>query len=502
MKQFYALIIILFSSNLSFAQNEVLGDWYLYTINIDNTNFINQDIGIDYPNLRFVIDNAFSIFEGSVCNGYNGECIIGDSTIEIIDLVQLDGPCENEPFEQAYFYEILTEISDSSTNLLDYQITGIGMDQTLVITDITNSNYAVYNRQPQPTNVLGDWYLYSTTVDGLSLHNAEFSGGQPKIALTQTYGYQGLFYEGSNCNDFFGDYTFNIDGTITKIDFTETLNFCDNNNTDEFNFSYRYSVLNFVDTANFNYEIIANGDEETLILTNLENSNYATLGRTQQTPNMIGEWFLYYVVVDGNQTDRPEGSLPMIEFTTNIDSDGFYYGGIGVCTGYGGGYHFNPQQTFDTVYLNTTQGNSCNTNEENTFENLYFYSVLDNPDDNATELDYEIIGTGDDATLVVSNISNGNQAFYGRQTLSINENNFMSSKISLSKNPVSNSLEISTTQNLIGSNYEIFSITGQQITTGILNSNLISVNQLKSGLYFLKVFSENNGIQTIKFIKD
>ncbi|MFT5245149.1 MAG: hypothetical protein ACI8QQ_003097, partial [Psychroserpens sp.] len=58
------------------------------------------------------------------------------------------------------------------------------------------------------------------------------------------------------------------------------------------------------------------------------------------------------------------------------------------------------------------------------------------------------------------------------------------------------------TQNIIGSNYEMFSITGQRVSNGILNSNSINVNQLHSGLYVLKVSKDENSFETVKFIKE
>jgi hypothetical protein len=144
----------------------------------------------------------------------------------------------------------------------------------------------------------------------------------------------------------------------------------------------------------------------------------------------------------------------------------------------------------------------CDTAEEALFENYYFTQVLSTGNSGTTELDYDITGTGDDATLVVTNLINGNQAFYGRQALSVDDNLFNSSKITLNRNPISNSLELSATQNIIGSNYEMFSITGQRVSNGILNSNSINVNQLHSGLYVLKVSKDENSFETVKFIKE
>jgi len=504
MKYVYLLISILLIYNVSDAQTEVLGDWYLYSINVNNSISYNQEIGIDYPNLRFNTENGNSQFEGGVCNGYNGTCNINTTTIEIISFAQLLGPCESdniENFEQSYFYDILNDInSNPNPNTLSYQISGSGLNQSLILTDTSNSNYAIFGRQPQPTDILGDWYLYSTTVDGMDLYNAELGVGQPRIAFTQTNGYQGYFYEGLSCNDFFGDYVFNIDGTITKLDLSTTLNFCDDSNSDAFRNAYELTVLGAANEASFSYEIIGTGDEQTLVLTNTNNSSYATFGRTQQTSEMQGSWFLHYLVIDSNQVNNPSFEVPTIDFTATQNGIGFYFDGFAICTGYLGDYFFNPQQTFNTTNFGTTLGNPCNTTEENEFENYYFNSVLASVSN--TELDYEITGTGDDATLVITNISNGNQAFYGRQALSIVDNEFNNSKLKLKQNPVTNTLKISSSEGLSDLKYEIFYISGQRIANGTLNSETIDVSRLATGLYFLKVFNSNNQFETLKFIKE
>tara|TARA_B100000809_G_C15134380_1_gene529912 strand:- start:3384 stop:4502 length:1119 start_codon:yes stop_codon:yes gene_type:complete len=372
MKYVYLIIVLLLSFNVVSAQDEILGDWYLYSINIENSEIYNLDIGENQPKLTFNTVNGNSSYEGTVCNDYGGTCVINASAIEINDLGQLLEPCDfNNPegFEQLYFYNILTDIDDPSPNLLDYQITGTGSEQTLVLTDNTNSNIA-------------------------------------------------------------------------------------------------------------------------------------TFGRTQQTPNIIGLWYLYNLVIDSNQINNPNGSNPDIFFSTNLgDLLGYTLYGSGVCNGFQSDYYFNPQQTFNAEFISATLA-LCDTAEEELFENYYFYQVLSTITTGTAELDYEITGTGDDATLIITNLVNGNQAFYGRQALSTDENEFNSSKISLNRNPISNSLDLSTTQNLTGSNYEIFSITGQRITNGSLTSNSINVNQLHSGLYVLKVSTDKNRIEMVKFIKE
>ena len=115
---------------------------------------------------------------------------------------------------------------------------------------------------------------------------------------------------------------------------------------------------------------------------------------------------------------------------------------------------------------------------------------------------YEITVIDDDTILTITNNFSGDYAVYGANALSVSNNEFYSKKIALDRNPVSNSLDISTQVDLTGSNYDIFSITGQRIVNGKLNSSSINVSQLHSGLYFLKVSKGENVFETVKFIKD
>ncbi len=148
------------------------------------------------------------------------------------------------------------------------------------------------------------------------------------------------------------------------------------------------------------------------------------------------------------------------------------YSGNAACNEIAGPYFFNPQLSF-TLYFASITLSECETLDEVSFDNIYSYYLLNS--NHSTEFEYEINGTGDDASLIITNLSNGNKGFYDRQALSTDKNVFNSLKISLNSNPVSNSLDLSTTQDLIGANYEILSITGQLSLKGILNANIISV---------------------------
>ncbi|WP_047545992.1 T9SS type A sorting domain-containing protein [Psychroserpens sp. Hel_I_66] len=501
MKNFYILLTFLVSFNLVSAQDEMLlGEWFLQSI---TTNGVQHDNYFGEVPLNFTETNplpeneSIFTFEGGLCSPYLGSYSASGSALTIYDLNEL-ATCDFSTAHGKYWDKYRDIFStDLTYQDLTYTITGEGLDQILTLFS-NNGDFIVYGKQIPTETIFQTWYSFSTEkADGI-FYPSPLEPTTFEISPTNYDVVSGLVANGSGgCNDFnayHNIYSSNENEFDISI-FDQTLLNCDDN----FYEPTYFSVLSNETNNTFSYELQDDGN--TLILTN-QIGEVLTFGEQAPPPGIINNWFLYYVIVDGNQTNRPEGTLPIIEFTTVPDGEGFYFGGIVACTGYGGSYNFNPQQTFDAVYFNTTLGDPCDTNEENTFEDLYFYSVLDNPDDNSTELDYEIIGTGDDATLIVTNVSNGNQAFYGRQALSTDENDFNSSKLQLIKNPVTNHLELLVNQNVLGSNYEIFSMTGQRVSNGLLNSNSINVNQLQSGLYFLKVSSENNVYETVKFIKE
>ncbi|MEM5566038.1 T9SS type A sorting domain-containing protein [Psychroserpens sp. AS72] len=503
MKQFYLLLVLLFSFNLTFAQSNLLiGEWYVQSINTDGVQHDNYigELSIDFSETATGFEDYNEFNGDSPCNFYFGQYEIIDSvTLNILELGQSDS-CNNSDAYGAYYYKYSSIITPDIQGVpigFTYTIEGTGNDQILTILN-PNGDYIIYGKTVPTITIFKTWYSYSTeTADGViypspidntTLEISPFDNGTISM---------GVFGSGG-CNDFFADHNMysSNENEFNIFIFNQTFIDCSEDNFYEPTY---FSVLSNEIDAIFSYELQDDGN--TLVLTNTI-GEVLIFGEQSPPANMIGQWYLYNMVVDGNQINNPSGSTPDIFFSTMPgDLLGFTLFGSGVCNGFQSDYYFNPQQTFNAEFISATLG-MCNTTEEELFENYYFTQVLSTVNSGSTELDYEITGTGDDATLVVTNLINGNQAFYGRQALSIDDNEFYNSEISLFKNPVSNRLDISTSLNVLGSNYEIFSITGQRVTNGVLDSNSINVNQLQSGLYVLKVSTDENVFETVKFIKE
>lgn len=488
-------------SRVSQTNLAINGEWFVQYINTDGVQhndyssiFIDFDFYEEFDELNF---NG-----GTGCDGYAGNFeIIDNNTISNYGITRL-AICD--PGSNAYgmyaekYYDILRGQYLENPTYLNYEITGLGVDETLTISN-QFGDFVVYGRVIPNATIFKTWYSYSTeTEDGIiypsPLDNTTLtisSNGNPSPVNSS------FFINGSGgCNEF--DAYHNIyasnENEFGIFDLTQTFVECDENLYEP---TYLSVLGNEID-AIFSYELQDDGN--TLVLTNAI-GEVLTFGEQAPPANMIGQWYLYHMVIDGNLINNPSGSTPDIFFTIDPgDLLGSRLHGSGACNSFQSDYYFNPQQTFNAEFISATLSLCYNTEEE-LFENYYFYQALSTVDGN-TELDYEITGTGDDATLVVTNLTNGNQSFFGRQALSIDDNEFNLSKITLHRNPVSNSLDLSTNQNIIGSHYEIFSITGQRITNGVLDSNSIIVNQLHSGLYVLKVSKDENVFETVTFIKN
>ena len=236
----------------------------------------------------------------------------------------------------------------------------------------------------------------------------------------------------------------------------------------------------------------------------------SVLGFSQEEVQLFGEWFLHYrstneiisyppltIEEDYNVILRfsllpPSASIPFV-----IES----YGPI--TSSFNG--RFIVENGVMTIVNITEDSSSCEHPEEvcsyfNNYNNDILFDSNTSIEPEEYIVNYEITEGG--SILTITNNFSGDFAVFGVDALSLDENEFNSLKISLNRNPVSSSLDISTNYDLMGLNYEIFSITGQLIVAGVLNSNSIIINQLHSGLYFLKVSIDENVFETVKFIKE
>src|SRR5690606_27035797 len=217
---------------------------------------------------------------------------------------------------------------------------------------------------------------------------------------------------------------------------------------------------------------------------------------------------LQYRIMDGDFVDNgltSEDMFPTINFSQDqniFQSEGLYLSGNGACDSFNGPYTIINYETISVEYINQTLGGCSNGAGVNFNDGTYFYGII--YPGNPNLLHYEITGTGNDAILTLTNLSNNNVAVYGRQTLSTTDVALNKSIIKLKKNPVKNQLEI-VVQNASFNqiSYTIYAVDGKVISSGkTLENNTINLNNLNQGLYFIKMLTDDNQTQTLKFIKE
>jgi hypothetical protein len=87
------------------------------------------------------------------------------------------------------------------------------------------------------------------------------------------------------------------------------------------------------------------------------------------------------------------------------------------------------------------------------------------------------------------------------ENFQLGNNDFVSTKIKLSQNPVNSLLRIENS-NLFSSEITIYDVLGKKILSGLLHNGEFKVSNLKNGMYILELQNENyNSIKT-KFIKN
>lgn len=210
--------------------------------------------------------------------------------------------------------------------------------------------------------------------------------------------------------------------------------------------------------------------------------------------DLLGEWFLHYISVNGEIQSYQRMYYPYNLVFSETD----FFGTL--CNDYWSDYTYDQNNfTLTVIGLVQTLGSCAGSGgATEDYESGLFYEILSTNNGNPTTLDFETTGTGANETLTLTNL-NGNYAVYGRQTLSLKSIDIQQ-QVSVYPNPVSSVLNIESKGEVI--KYSIYNLNGSLISDFRANSvNKIDVSKLNSGIYFLKLMSENKQIQTLKFIK-
>ncbi|MEZ4802708.1 MAG: T9SS type A sorting domain-containing protein [Gelidibacter sp.] len=356
-------------------------------------------------------------------------------------------------------------------------------------------------------DLLGEWFLHYIEVDGVQQYSTIPNSSSNYYTIkTINFNDDGTF-DGQVCyNGYTGSYSIVDETTLSITNLAALAGYCDYLSESQLFLSpYLWSVLSDASgtaTDMFTYTISGSGDEETLTLTNSENDK-AVYGRSPLPESRLpGSWYLHKIVKNGVEelnTFNPDFVLNITQ--TPGSFNGIDYQGDAVCNSYFGEYYLEGIDNIRIIGYGSTLA-FCNNMEADIFESLYRSFLADNDSDMDILLNYDILGSGDDETLILTDQS-GDYLVYGRQTLSVSENELTNLSIGLKENPVKNELSLNVDEKLGNQlNYTIYSIDGKLIKRNqILENHIINVENLNSGMYFLLVSNESNFSQTLKFIK-
>lgn len=480
--------------------------WYLSSIVNDGTA-INIP-AMDSPTLRLTTSSdAFSriLLDGyGDCNSFTGFYNIyenNETAFSINTFSATSEDCSESSYESLYF-DIL---SNPSSNNLSYELINDG--QTLVLTDLTGRKL-YFRNQLLNQELLGVWNLHYINYQGNQFDNI-YDYGTRNLVLDFTdlvvnptdnsYYLTGV----SSCNEFGISYSV-TDSEINFIEGAITLIGCENSPISLFEFYYLNGIIqnNGTFPNNLNFAINGEGNEQTLILTDV-NNNTAVYGREPLPENELeGNWYLYSIVKDGVEELNTFNVNFNMDFSENPASlTSLNYDGFAICKDYFGEYRVENSNNVRIYGISYTLDFCQQTGAS--FEDSYLSFFADSNITNDMLLNYNIIGTDEDQTLILTS-ENGDYLTYGRQTLSVEENVINNLSVQLIENPVRNLLKLDISDALgNGFDYEIFSIDGKNILKAKLNDkHSINVETLDSGMYFLMISSENNYKQTLKFIKE
>jgi len=215
-----------------------------------------------------------------------------------------------------------------------------------------------------------------------------------------------------------------------------------------------------------------------------------------QDPELLGTWFLQSINQNGMATITTEPYNYNLTIEANeFSQTGFTSSGNMQCNSYFSDCIF-PSNSLMRIFNNVaTLGGCPSPNNEGFYLSPLFYNGYDMADQN-----YAISGTGNNATLTLTN-PNNDVLIYGRQVLSIDSAK-EKTEFKLKNTVVNNTLEIITNNNENVS-YSLINLNGKVITENkkLNSNNEILINHLSSGLYFLSISDKNNKKQVLKFIK-
>ena len=208
-------------------------------------------------------------------------------------------------------------------------------------------------------------------------------------------------------------------------------------------------------------------------------------------------WYLQDLIIN-NESNLPPTNDEVQNILLEFFSDNNF--ASYVCEALGGIVVFdNVNNNFTFSELSETLGGGCEQTPNFIYEGLYFsfyFNNVDNP------FGYSILINGDDSKTLTITSSNGDQAIYGSEILSIEDKS--KSNFSLFYSKFRNSIDINS--NDFSGNFSItlFDIHGKSVfdlNEYISGKKSISIQNLPNGIYFVLLQNEIGEILIKKILK-
>ncbi|MGH1388243.1 T9SS type A sorting domain-containing protein [Kordia sp.] len=219
--------------------------------------------------------------------------------------------------------------------------------------------------------------------------------------------------------------------------------------------------------------------------------------QAQDDPDLLGTWYLHYIETNGSTMYVPDngGSTvhPSIIFS-NLVADPFVSNatGDGMCNNFFSHYTLPSSGTLTTSFFSRTFV-IC---EPGASYELIYFTILEN--EPTSTFSYTIDLTNNTLTMIDLL---GEKLVYGRQILSVKDNEAFSSSIKIYPNPVQNELSMTGISTNSKTSYSIYNTLGNIIISErSLTQKTLDVTQLKAGVYFIKI--QQQGKSAVKkFVK-
>lgn len=214
-----------------------------------------------------------------------------------------------------------------------------------------------------------------------------------------------------------------------------------------------------------------------------------------QDPQLFeNTWYLQKLTIDTLEILPPDNNPENTEHTFDESGSGFL---TGYCDFLGCDITFDNSNDSFNINSIVAFGPGCVHPDDVAFHAIYTDYLHEYQ--NFNPYFFEITNDNDIIFLEFTN-ANGNKALYSNQLLAVNEQELVA--VSVFPNPVINELKIAS--KTVIEYISIYNITGQLVKqmAPVSNNSTINLEELVSGVYFVKLTTEEGAVSTRKIIKE